>query len=174
MATASGILFIVALIISYQVNVLAFTGSSKGSLSYCKISTPFRHDKSFNHASSLVMNAAIPIPSAAVVRSTVSTAVSVGKNVSKIVILVTSLVALLSTLVAKVRRKFDKAVLTSMEGGWTQRGYGGAFSRTVEVWTFALSWTYKYVSFTHMLTIYSIIALIILVIISKSDFLVTN
>lgn len=38
-----------------------------------------------------------------------------------------------------------QSVTNGMESGWTKRGYGGGFSRTIEVWGFAISFLYKYV-----------------------------
>jgi hypothetical protein len=56
---------------------------------------------------------------------------------------------LLAAIVAKFRSKFAKGIalaVSEMEGGWTKRGYGGGFSRTWEVWSFAFSFIFKYVS----------------------------
>jgi hypothetical protein len=37
----------------------------------------------------------------------------------------------------------------SMESGWTKRGYGGSFSRTIEIWFFAVSFLFKFVSLSN-------------------------
>ena len=58
---------------------------------------------------------------------------------------------LLIAWVAQVRSKISlkaKAVagaVNAMETGWVKRGTGGAFSRTVEVYSFAFSFAYKFI-----------------------------
>jgi len=50
--------------------------------------------------------------------------------------------------VAKVRAKISSkavAAVNAMETGWVKRGTGGAFSRTVEVYSFAFSFAYKFI-----------------------------
>ncbi|RYH00859.1 hypothetical protein EON65_48725 [archaeon] len=44
-----------------------------------------------------------------------------------------------------------KSAADVMESGWKKRGYGGSFARTVEVWTFAISYLFKYVSLDRMI-----------------------
>ena len=51
-------------------------------------------------------------------------------------------VALASRFKSKVKR-----TISTMEGGWKKRGYNGAFWRTVEVWRFAITFLFKYVSY---------------------------
>lgn len=56
---------------------------------------------------------------------------------------------LLAAIFARFRSKFARGIalaVSEMEGGWTKRGYGGGFSRTWEVWSFAFSFIFKYVS----------------------------
>ena len=55
------------------------------------------------------------------------------------------LIALIATFRSTVASRIARAV-GGMEGGWTKRGYGGGFSRTWEVWSFAFSFIFKYVS----------------------------
>ena len=43
-------------------------------------------------------------------------------------------------------KKSFKSAASSMESGWKKRGLGGSFSRTIEVWGFAITFLYKYVS----------------------------
>ena len=58
------------------------------------------------------------------------------------------LIALIATFRSTVASRIARAV-GGMEGGWTKRGYGGGFSRTWEVWSFAFSFIFKYVSSSH-------------------------
>lgn len=56
---------------------------------------------------------------------------------------------LLAAIITRYRSKLAKGIalaVNEMEGGWTKRGYGGGFSRTWEVWSFAFSFIFKYVS----------------------------
>ena len=55
------------------------------------------------------------------------------------------LIAIIVTFRSAVATRIARAV-GGMEGGWTKRGYGGGFSRTWEVWSFAFSFIFKYVS----------------------------
>lgn len=60
---------------------------------------------------------------------------------------------LLAAILARFRSKFAKGIalaVSEMEGGWTKRGYGGGFSRTWEVWSFAFSFIFKYVSLSFL------------------------
>lgn len=73
-------------------------------------------------------------------------------------------------LLAGLRYKFKQMLPSSkdsqavsdgeMETGWTKRGFNGSFARTVEVWTFAISFLLKYVSasyFTPVCMIYMVL-----------------
>lgn len=58
-----------------------------------------------------------------------------------------SLIILVATFAGfqmKLKQKVKNA--SAMESGWLKRGTGGGFTRTVEVWVFAISFLYKYVS----------------------------
>lgn len=39
-----------------------------------------------------------------------------------------------------------RSAAESMESGWKQRGFGGSFARTLEVWSFTIYFAIKYVS----------------------------
>mmetsp|Transcript_17062 Transcript_17062/g.28628 ORF Transcript_17062/g.28628 Transcript_17062/m.28628 type:complete len:697 (+) Transcript_17062:147-2237(+) len=54
-----------------------------------------------------------------------------------------AVILLFAGIVFKLRNKIRRGV-KDMEDGWTKRGSGGSFSRTVEVWTFAVSFIFKY------------------------------
>lgn len=54
---------------------------------------------------------------------------------------------LLVGVLLKFKKNVNKQIKDTsavMESGWTQRGSGSSFSRTVEVWTFAVSFAIKY------------------------------
>jgi len=54
-------------------------------------------------------------------------------------------IILMARMSKRVKRKMDSAA-AAMEMGWKQRGYGGGFRRTIEVWIFVISFLFKYVS----------------------------
>ena len=53
---------------------------------------------------------------------------------------------LFAAFFSKFSAKFsDKLKSAGLESGWTKRGTGGAISRTIEVWVFAITFIVKYV-----------------------------
>lgn len=62
----------------------------------------------------------------------------------------TVLTSLLSSIFLKKSESLRKVKSNTdaMENGWKKRGLGGSFSRTVEVWLFAITYLIKFVSFT--------------------------
>jgi len=51
-----------------------------------------------------------------------------------------------------IKAKFGsklKNAADAMESGWKQRGVGGSFARTIEVWVFAVAFAFKYVRLYH-------------------------
>ena len=68
---------------------------------------------------------------------------------SRIGILWRAVIVICTAFIAKAKAnvKAKIVVINAMEMGWTKRGTGSAFSRTVEVWVFAISFLIKYVSY---------------------------
>lgn len=62
-----------------------------------------------------------------------------------------SLIILLATFAGfQMKLKNKVKNVSAMESGWLKRGNGGGFTRTVEVWIFAISFIYKYVSVSNV------------------------
>ena len=71
------------------------------------------------------------------------------QSLSTVTIAWSAAFVLLTAIIARFKSKFTSKfalAVSEMEGGWTKRGYGGGFSRTWEVWSFAFSFIFKYVS----------------------------
>ena len=71
------------------------------------------------------------------------------RSLSAVTIAWSAAFVLLTAIIARFKSKFTSKfalAVSEMEGGWTKRGYGGGFSRTWEVWSFAFSFIFKYVS----------------------------
>ena len=103
-------------------------------------------------ASSLTMKAAIPIPTGLVnagAKRIIDTLVivnplrSVNNALKTIVIFI---VAYISRAKSKIKKQI-KIASNVMEQGWNKRGTGSRFSRTVEIWAFAITFLVKFVSF---------------------------
>ena len=76
-------------------------------------------------------------------------AISFQRSLSAVTIAWSAAFVLLTAIIARFKSKFTSKfarAVSEMEGGWTKRGYGGGFSRTWEVWSFAFSFIFKYVS----------------------------
>ena len=59
-----------------------------------------------------------------------------------------SVALLVTALIYRAKLKFKKEIVKAsnqMESGWFKRGYGSSFSRTIEVWSFAISFAFKWV-----------------------------
>ena len=52
-------------------------------------------------------------------------------------------IAIMTALIARFRGKIDKTI-NKMEEGWSQRGYGSAVNRTIEVYAFAIGYIIKF------------------------------
>ena len=69
-------------------------------------------------------------------------------QVTKFGIAVRALLVILTAYITKLRNKFESKLqmaANAMEAGWTKRGAGNTFSRTIEVWFFAISFYLRYV-----------------------------
>lgn len=61
-------------------------------------------------------------------------------------------VTILGTMRSKITKKINEATENVMESGWVKRGKGGSFRRTIEVWSFAFQFLFKYVSLALLIT----------------------
>jgi hypothetical protein len=55
---------------------------------------------------------------------------------------------LVAAVFAALKSKFKTKIISAtnaMETGWAERGYGGSFFRTLEIWGFAIKFIFKYV-----------------------------
>jgi hypothetical protein len=48
-------------------------------------------------------------------------------------------------IITGLRMRMFRTLNNGMESGWKKRGSGGSFARTVEVWSFAIQFLFKYV-----------------------------
>jgi len=58
-----------------------------------------------------------------------------------------SIAIVFTAIIARLKMKAKKEIKNAagaMETGWFKRGYGGSFARTVEVWTFAISFIFRW------------------------------
>lgn len=91
------------------------------------------------------MNAAIPMRGVNIGSKIIGSTFRVRKQLSFVTTASRAFILLFVALVSRFKSKVSRAVST-MEGGWSKRGYNGAFWRTVEVWRFTFSFLFKYVS----------------------------
>ena len=95
--------------------------------------------------SNLEMSAAIPMRSVNIGTKIIGSTFGMRKQLSFVTTASRAIILLFVALISRFKSKLSRAVST-MEGGWSKRGYNGAFLRTVEVWRFTFSFLFKYVS----------------------------
>jgi hypothetical protein len=124
--------------------VAAFSGKCNS-----RVATSIRRLQSQYKTAELAMKVAVPTVPVGVADKLYATGLALTRKASSLsnawkafAIFCTALVAKLTSSVSK---QVEKAS-SGMEIGWTKRGTGGAFSRTVEVWAFAFSFLFRYVS----------------------------
>jgi hypothetical protein len=141
---------------SYKLYSIHSIDKIRPYLSYSRLSLPPSSSSRLIHESQVVLNAALSLPSIAA-----KEALSAAKTFSKLSQVVGKLIIVIASVLASMKLKLKRQVRTAasnvMESGWTKRGYGGSFARTVEVWLFAISYLFKYVS----LAAYSLVRTII-------------
>ena len=59
-------------------------------------------------------------------------------------------VGFFASLKSKFQSNIKIVASNAMESGWTKRGYSGSFSRTLEIWGFAISFLYKFVRINYL------------------------
>jgi hypothetical protein len=91
------------------------------------------------------MNAAIPLRGVSIGNKLFRSTLSVQKQLSLVTNAWKAAIFVCVAIVGRFKTKIGKSI-SNMEGGWTKRGYNGAFWRTVEVWRFAFSFIFRYVS----------------------------
>jgi hypothetical protein len=90
------------------------------------------------------LNAVVSFPSPDLLRK--PTAFSLNKLVSSLRGVIILSMGMFFGLKSKFKKNIKLVKNNPLESGWTKRGYGGSLSRTVEVWGFAISFIYKFVS----------------------------
>lgn len=96
-------------------------------------------------AKNVKMNAAIPMRSVSLGTKMFTSKFAVKKQLSLVTNAWKAAILVFVALVSRFKSKVSRAVST-MEGGWSKRGYNGAFWRTVEVWRFVITFVFQYVS----------------------------
>ena len=146
------LLILLSVLIILYVNICtAFRSSSLPSLSSSSSwtsSSLIKRNYKISSTSSLSMSA-IPTLSSKVSsaiptisKSSIRTALSSLKSKWRPIVLL--LTTLLVSLKSKVQSKMETAA-NAMEAGWKKRGVGGSFSRTLEVWGFAIYFVIEYI-----------------------------
>lgn len=91
------------------------------------------------------MKAAIPLPSFDSSKTQSLFQISnLTKPVSQFISAITTFLSAFVLRKSNALQAKLKSAANSMEMGWKQRGFGGSFRRTVEVWTFVISYLFKY------------------------------
>jgi hypothetical protein len=99
----------------------------------------------------------VSLPAESIAQSMMSKSAAISNTLSKVtaalraVSPVQAIQLLVAGVVLSARSKLKQQV-QSLEGGWSKRGAGGSFMRTIEVWGFAFSYAFKYVSLTKLWT----------------------
>jgi hypothetical protein len=91
------------------------------------------------------MNAAIPLRGMSIGNKLYRSTFTVRKQLSLVTTAWKAAIFVCVAIVGRFKSKIGRAV-GNMEGGWTKRGYNGAFWRTVEVWRFVFFFIFRYVS----------------------------
>ena len=98
---------------------------------------------------SIRLNAAIPMRTVNLGTKMFTSKFAVKKQLSLVTNAWKAALLVFVALVSRFKSKLSRAVST-MEGGWSKRGYNGAFWRTVEVWRFVITFVFQYVSHCKM------------------------
>lgn len=112
----------------------------------------------YNKLNSLNMKVALPIPPQSIVKESITTTTKSLTKLTKtslfslqdkisnsLSLSYKALLALTAAFIARFRKQINQTY-NAMEDGWSKRGYGNAFSRTIEVWGFTITYLIKFFS----------------------------